>query len=282
MATPSTSSILLCGGLSRRMGRAKAVLPWRGRTLIEHVVDVLAEATDEVVVVSAADESTAIDLPDLPATVVQDQVAELGPLAGIREGLNAISKPLAYVTSTDAPFLTAEFVRAVLASGRTAAVVIDDFVQPLVAAYEKRLAQEAARLLEVQRRRPLFLLESADYRPISASELPSLEPLRNLNTPEDYLAAVREDYANRGAEIPPVTIELLGLARERGGIDGIEIEPTTLGEALRQVTRASSVEVTVADPALLFSLGGRHFIRGESIPLGPGEQVVVMDAAAGG
>ena len=36
------AGIVLCGGRSQRMGRPKALLPWFGRSLIEHTVATLA------------------------------------------------------------------------------------------------------------------------------------------------------------------------------------------------------------------------------------------------
>ena len=44
------AAIVLCGGRSTRMGRAKAWLPWCGRPLVAHVVETLRPAFDEVVV----------------------------------------------------------------------------------------------------------------------------------------------------------------------------------------------------------------------------------------
>ena len=71
------AGIVLCGGRSSRMGRAKAWLPWFGRPMIEHVVDCLLPAVDEVVVVTSAE----LDLPPRPARVVSDRMPERGPLA---------------------------------------------------------------------------------------------------------------------------------------------------------------------------------------------------------
>lgn len=51
-ATPFTSAILLAAGVSRRMGTLKALLEWQGRPLIIHQIVALREAgADEVIVV---------------------------------------------------------------------------------------------------------------------------------------------------------------------------------------------------------------------------------------
>ena len=73
------SGIVLCGGNSSRMGRAKALLPWQGRTLVETVVATLREVVREVIVVT----SDAFELPRLEATVVRDRESGLGPAGRI-------------------------------------------------------------------------------------------------------------------------------------------------------------------------------------------------------
>ena len=100
------AALLLCGGRSSRMGRPKAWLPWRGVPMVQHVVGVLRQVVDEVVVVTSEE----LDLPPLDARIVRDEQPEQGPLAGLAVGLRACEASLCYATSTDAPFLDADFV----------------------------------------------------------------------------------------------------------------------------------------------------------------------------
>ncbi|RUL66508.1 molybdenum cofactor guanylyltransferase [Dyella dinghuensis] len=66
--------VVLAGGLSSRMGRDKAMLPWQGRPLIERQIAVLREAGVETVHVSG-------ERADYRG--VADPVAHAGPLGGI-------------------------------------------------------------------------------------------------------------------------------------------------------------------------------------------------------
>ncbi len=274
--------IVLCGGASSRMGRPKALLPWRGgRPLVAHAVDVLRAALGakdgeepRVVVVGAP----GLALPPLEgARAVVDREPGLGPLAGIREGLEALDADLAYVTATDAPFLTAEFVRAVLAVGGPAAPEADGFVHPLAAAYPTRLARLASELLSAGERRPLVLLEREGFARLPAAGLPGgARPLRNLNRPEDYLAALAEE----GIE-GRVTVELFGLARARAGVAELEVAPGRLREVLAAVAARAPALGDVL-PHATVSIGGRHFAQSGDAPVAPGERVLVVDAAAGG
>ncbi len=267
------SGIVLCGGRSSRMGRAKAWLPWGGRPMLAHVVARLAEVVDDVVVVAAPGQV----LPDVPARIVRDPHEGCGPLAGIREGLRHAAGDLCFVTATDAPHLTVAFVEAVLGEGRAAAPVIDGYVQVLSAAYPRAGADVAKTLLDSGRRRPLDLLEHFDYLPIPAERLPDIASVRGFNTPDEYLVAARADDAR------PVTVELMGRARARIGQPELEVPAGSLRDILGCVgTRVALIEGDLVAPPYAVSLEGRVFVRDLRIPIGPGEHVIVLDASVGG
>ena len=181
-------AIVLCGGASSRMGAPKALLPWRGTTMIEHVVGVLSDCVAEVVVVSSPD----LKLPPLPKSVriFHDTEPGRGPLAGLRDGLHAIAADLAFVTSTDAPFLTAPFIRKMLSFDCAAAPEIDGFLQPLAAVYPKALSSMATALLAVPRNGLTDLLKAAHARRVLPAELPDLKSLETFNTSEEYQSAL--------------------------------------------------------------------------------------------
>ena len=77
------ATIVLAGGRSSRMGRAKALLRFGGETVIARVVRTLQLSFNEIVVVAAADQ----ELPDLPAALVRDQTPYQGPEGGMCYGL---------------------------------------------------------------------------------------------------------------------------------------------------------------------------------------------------
>src|ERR687897_422144 len=95
------TAIILAGGRSSRMGTPKALLPFDGEPLVVHLVRRLAPMFGEVIVVAAPDQI----LPNVPATVVRDEVAYQGPVGGIAYGLRAAAGEFAFVTSCDSVFL---------------------------------------------------------------------------------------------------------------------------------------------------------------------------------
>lgn len=184
--------VLLCGGQSTRMGRAKALLPFRHWTMVEQVLATLQQVVDPIVVVAAADQ----ELPSLErATVVRDERPESGPLEGIRVGLKSLplSCHAAYVTSCDVPLLRPEFIQFIvdqLAEHDAVVPFEDKFAHPLAAVYRTSVVATIDTLIADDRWRPRFLIDQIDTCRIDVEQLRSVDPqldsLRNINRPEDY------------------------------------------------------------------------------------------------
>ncbi|MEE8452340.1 MAG: molybdenum cofactor guanylyltransferase [Thermoguttaceae bacterium] len=191
--------IVLCGGKSRRMGRPKATLPFGDETMLQRMVRLLGEAVEPVVVVAAVGQA----LPELPRSVdvVRDRHEDRGPLEGLAVGLRAIADraEAAFVTTCDAPLLLPAFVRRMveMSAGHTIAVPhIDGYDEPLAAVYRMAVLPHVDALLAADRRRPVDLFDLVPTRRVTAEELrridPQLRSLKNVNTPEDYRAALIE------------------------------------------------------------------------------------------
>jgi molybdopterin-guanine dinucleotide biosynthesis protein A len=193
----STGGIVLCGGQSKRMGQPKAWLPFAGEIMLPRVVRLLGAVVTPVVVVAAPDQ----EVPPLPpdVAIVRDEEKGRGPLQGLAAGLQALRGQVdaAYLSSCDVPFLQPAFVhRLIDLLGEHAICVprVGDYHHPLAAVYRLEVAEAVARLLAEDRLRPFFLFEAVSTRVVEAAELADVDPtfqtLRNLNTPEDYAAAL--------------------------------------------------------------------------------------------
>lgn len=184
----SLSGIVLAGGQSRRMGRNKAWLEFRGRPLIEHVLDILAVLCDDLVIV--ADQTQ--DYSHLARTV-PDVFKRRGALAGIHAGLLAMANDLAIVVGCDMPFLNVRVLRYMIDLACDYDVVvpcIDGYYEPLHAIYRQSCAAPIAQFLTGGPRRIIEFYDQVRVRPVSQDEIsrfdPALQTLVNVNTPQEW------------------------------------------------------------------------------------------------
>jgi len=195
----TAGGIVLCGGKSTRMGVPKATLPFGPETMLQRVVRLLGTVVSPIVVVAAREQS----LPELPddVKITWDEREQRGPLEGLRAGLKALpnSVEVAYITSCDVPLLEPAFVTRMvelLGDHDIAVMEIDGFPHPLSAVYRRDTLPHVQDLLENNKLRPVFLFDAVRTRRVRPEEMLSVDPqlrtLRNLNTREDYLAALSE------------------------------------------------------------------------------------------
>jgi molybdopterin-guanine dinucleotide biosynthesis protein A len=204
------SAIILVGGRSARMGQAKATLRLGGTTLIERTIAELTRTdiagtglarTFEDIVVVAAPESAAIELPPLrEVTIVHDDDAYQGPVGALARGLRAARHELAFACSCDLPMLRCEVASWLLSlmDGYDAVIPeVSGRLQPLHAAYRRRCAAALDAMLERGEHRLTAIADTASSG-ITSRIIPEAEYRRadpdalscfNINTPEDYARA---------------------------------------------------------------------------------------------
>ena len=90
---PGVSAILTAAGESRRMGRPKPLLPWRGTTLVEHQISALfgGGVSEVVVVVGHEADAVAAQVLGTGARYVVNPDYLQGKTTSIKAGLRAIS-----------------------------------------------------------------------------------------------------------------------------------------------------------------------------------------------
>jgi len=277
-----SAGIVLAGGRSSRMGTPKAALEWHGSTLLRRTVGIIARVTDGPVVVVRAPGQ---ELPALPpqTEVVDDPREGLGPVQGLAAGLAALTgrAEVAFVSSTDMPFLHPAFVRRVLRAAQEGAdvglPVARGYPQPLVAGYRAALAPVAAKLVADERLRPAFLFEQCVVErldenalradPVLAALDPELDSVVNVNEPGDYQAA-------RERPAPEVMIQRFGpLADGHRGPE--QLRAATVAEA----AAAAGLEL---DRHVVAALNGDQITRDGETPLATGDTVFFLAADAGG
>jgi molybdenum cofactor cytidylyltransferase len=112
--SPSFAGVILAAGASSRMGRDKALLPWRGGTFLSAAIEALQPET-ELVIVVAGQNTPKLEsiLYAHAAFLVVNQRPELGQLSSLQRGLEEVlnrGRDAAVVTLVDRPAPGAETI----------------------------------------------------------------------------------------------------------------------------------------------------------------------------
>lgn len=189
-------TVILTGGGSRRMGRDKALLPWRGETMLQSLID---KYTDELgpAAVSVNEHGR---FAFHSARELIDPYPGMGPLNGIAAAFEQTDAETVFLTGTDLPFGEPELVRALeRLLGEEDACVIrrgEKGIEPLFALYKRSCLNPARRCLAEGKKSFRELFGGINVRYVDSGELEGFDLeriLRNVNTPEDYAAVCGEN-----------------------------------------------------------------------------------------
>jgi molybdopterin-guanine dinucleotide biosynthesis protein A len=182
--------VVLAGGNSRRMGRDKAALEYLGRSQVAIAFELVSRHCQRAFVSVRPDQTNDPARAALPQVV--DQVAGLGPIAGIAAAQAAFPEAAWLVVACDLPFLgDAAIARLVAARGAHGIVAFrsahDGLPEPLCAIYEPSTRAGILDAIARDRRCPRKF--------VIASGVPLLEQadpaaLDNVNTPLEFASAV--------------------------------------------------------------------------------------------
>ncbi|MEC0169251.1 molybdenum cofactor guanylyltransferase [Paenibacillus graminis] len=209
---PQFTGILLSGGYSRRMGRDKALLELGGRTVIARLGDELSKVAAGTVIACGEQEREAYRFLQLPQII--DRYPGCGPLAGLHAALYQASTEWSVVAACDLPFASAEFMRYMMSPvaeptrklvpnyngdclqvDAVVSVSNSGRVQPLLGLFHKRVLPVLEEALQGRRFRVMECLDALEVLYIPEAGFtggPSgPSPLYNMNTPEDYAAALK-------------------------------------------------------------------------------------------
>jgi molybdenum cofactor guanylyltransferase len=181
------SGFVLAGGRSRRMGANKALLPLRGKRLVDRAIELLSPHVEDVFVVGPPEV-----FPFLHVPVHPDEIRQAGPLGGILTGLRHARFEKSLVLGVDLPFLSGEVLDRVL---KTAASLDADVTIPRYhdTPIEGMLMAGHKAVLELLDRVRTHVMEEEVFKDLLASD-----PFFNINTREDY-----EEAKRRVAQLHP-------------------------------------------------------------------------------
>ena len=179
--TSSRAGFVLAGGRSSRMGQDKALLPWKGSTLIESVAREVLNAAGNVTLIGSPDRYGSLGFP-----VISDKIEGCGPLGGLHAALSATNTEWNLLVACDMPTVThgllEELLTAAEACGADALVPeTPGGLEPLCAVYHARLLPAVEFAIHSKLLKMHDFVSKIDAR---RWPVPDASLFRNLNTPQ--------------------------------------------------------------------------------------------------
>lgn len=187
-----TSSIILAGGKSLRLGRDKVLETVGNRSLLEQVVSCVSSLSSEIIIVTAGKRTT-LQLTYYPKLkIVTDIYPGKGPLVGIYTGLAASTSFHNLVVAADMPFLNQGLLHYMIQLSANSDIVtlrVGDLVEPLHAVYSKSCLAPIEDMIKQDRLSVHKLLSQVRVRYVEAEEIEKFDPKHlsffNVNTKAD-------------------------------------------------------------------------------------------------
>ena len=285
MSVPDLYGLVLTGGRSRRMQRDKAGLEYAGQSQLERAMELLTPLVTRCFVSVRPDQ---LNDPQRTAyDTITDIKPDLGPIGGIHAALHSYPDHAWLILACDLPFLdraTLQHLIAQRASTRVATAYrsrFDGQPEPLCAIFEPRSLQIIEQSLAQDQQCPRGLLSRSDVKLL---DLPNPQALDNINTGEEYAAAIA---ALGAAPLPasPATLRRLrvryfAVLREQAGrsTEELETQAATPGELYEELRRRRGLTVA---PEFLRVAVNDEFGDWRSL-LADGDTVVFLPPVAGG
>jgi molybdopterin-guanine dinucleotide biosynthesis protein A len=192
------TALVLAGGAATRLGGSKALQDVAGKPMIRRVVDAMAPLAGEVLV-SVADETAANAMRSaLPGvTFVLDRRAGIGPVEGLRRGVEVALGDRLLVAPCDAPLLRTDLFRLLGESlgNHQAAVPKLEIFDPVRAVYRTSAVRGILATQAGGPASPSAVVDRLDAVFVGAEQLRSVDPrldsFFDVNTSGDLDEVVR-------------------------------------------------------------------------------------------
>ncbi len=188
----SLTGLILTGGASTRMGRPKATLTLAGRPMWQHVAKVLAQFTDNILLVGSVGDFA----PPPPYRLLPDKLPGWGPIGGLLTGLESSGTSHHIVVGVDYPFVRPKLLQLCLEKAQNVHAVCgrsELFIEPLVGYYHSAcssiirlmIGEDENRMHKLIDRIPAVILSNEEFEHVDPDRLSQF----NVNTSDDLKRA---------------------------------------------------------------------------------------------
>lgn len=183
-----TAAVILAGGMSRRMGRDKAALPFGEETMLSRLVRIYRPYFDMI----AVSVNTAGRFDTAGALEIVDRHPGDGPMAGLEAAFLDTGADVIFLTGTDLPLgdpALAKHLLELRGDHDVCLIRSEKGPEPLFAVYSSSCLDAVRKSLEEGRRSMSSMLQKVRTLEIPAESLPEFnvqQILTNVNDPEEY------------------------------------------------------------------------------------------------
>jgi molybdopterin-guanine dinucleotide biosynthesis protein A len=188
---PVLKGLVLAGGYSKRMGTDKGLLSYHnGQEQRSYLYQLLSDAGLETHLSCRPDQAE--ELQEQFA-VLPDRFLELGPFGGILTAFQADPDAAWLVVACDLPFVNAQTLDCLVGERDPSFHATSfhnpnsGFPEPLITIWEPRSYPDLLHFLSLGYSCPRKVLINTDVKEVAA---PNPDWIRNVNTPEEYEAAI--------------------------------------------------------------------------------------------
>ena len=180
------TGIILAGGKNSRMGRNKALVEWRGKRLIDWVIDSIKPVCARIII-----SSNEVLATTQGYEIVPDRYQKKGPAAGIESGLYHSKTDLNIIVSCDTPLLNPGFFNFMLEKHQDKEISIpihEGINEPMIGIYRRSVHSVFEEAIKSGLNKPPAIIRSCYHQEVPINpDLNFYQPemFLNLNSPED-------------------------------------------------------------------------------------------------
>jgi molybdopterin-guanine dinucleotide biosynthesis protein A len=191
-------AVILAGGNSSRMGCDKLMLDYCGVPGITRIAARFAAVFDTVILSASRTDQ----YPMIPLPHIADIFPGRGPMAGLHAALSQTNRRGVFLCAADMPFADPQTAKIIVEAGYESDICVtldaEGRPEPLFAYYAKSVLPLAEGLIRQGKYSMRHLLKHARTRWMKPEDFGAgwgKHTLKNVNTPEDYDAALESVIA---------------------------------------------------------------------------------------
>lgn len=180
------TGIILAGGESSRMGQDKALVSWKGKSLVDWVKSAISPVCKEIIISSNSN-------PELFPNnkVVADRFNGIGPIAGIESGLFHANSPFCIIVSCDTPLVSTAMFEYLIAHHRDFDISLlahDEVNEPMLGMYKTSVHSLVIESIKKGNFKPPAIIKQTKWQELNIHpglDFFSSDLFKNMNSPDD-------------------------------------------------------------------------------------------------